>query len=162
MRRSHGCWPGLEKHDRAQQSRMITHRKVDPKGHPRVCLVLMRSHLNARLFLIVLLLLLFTGLSFNAYACLVPLFGATSATMGNGCSTPGETPVHQFCDAFKVMSVQAPSDSSSDLDSHSINVEASISFIHSLNHQTAIHLSTDHPGHAPPRDLLIEIRVLRI
>ena len=44
---------------------------------------------SARGFLLGFLVLLFLGLSFNAYACLVPLYGAADATMGSGCSSPG-------------------------------------------------------------------------
>lgn len=56
---------------------------------------------------VVTLVLLFTALSVNAYACLVPVY---SGTMGSDCSTPDEQQARQFCDAFKALLVQtAPS-----------------------------------------------------
>ncbi len=65
---------------------------------------------GTRGFLAGFLVLLFLGLSFNAYACLVPLFGAADVTMGSGCSSPEEQSARQFCDAFTTLSVQtAPS-----------------------------------------------------
>jgi len=53
------------------------------------------------------LIVLFFALSFNAYACLLPVNGATATSMGNGCSTPDEQPVFQFCDTFKTLGVQS-------------------------------------------------------
>ena len=53
------------------------------------------------------LIVLFFALSFNAYACLLPVNDATATSMGNGCSTPEEQPVSQFCDTFKTLGVQS-------------------------------------------------------
>ena len=65
---------------------------------------------HSRIFLVGALILIFLGLSFNAYACLVPLYGAANATMGSDCSSPEEQSARQFCDALKTLSVQtAPS-----------------------------------------------------
>jgi hypothetical protein len=61
----------------------------------------------ARRLLIGTLILLFFGLSFNAYACLVPLFATANTAMKNGCGTPQEQPTRQFCDAFKNPATQA-------------------------------------------------------
>lgn len=61
---------------------------------------------GARRVLIGTLILLFFGLSFNAYACLVPLFGATDASM-NGCSSGEEQPARQFCDTFKTLGIES-------------------------------------------------------
>ncbi|HKQ34847.1 MAG TPA: hypothetical protein VJT11_06045, partial [Nitrospiraceae bacterium] len=47
------------------------------------------------------LVVLFFALSFNAYACLLPVNGVAASTMEGGCSTPDEQPVSQYCDAFK-------------------------------------------------------------
>ncbi|NGZ97152.1 MAG: hypothetical protein CV089_13720 [Nitrospira sp. WS110] len=46
--------------------------------------------------------------SFNAYACVLPLSGTNDASMANGCSTPDEQPVRQFCDAFTTLGVEPP------------------------------------------------------
>lgn len=55
--------------------------------------------------LVVALVLLFTALSLNAYACLVPVY---SGVRGGDCSTPAEQQARQFCDGFKTLGVQAP------------------------------------------------------
>ncbi len=49
-------------------------------------------------------------LSFNAYACLIPLYGSVQVAQGSDCTMPDEQSANQFCDAFKTLSVQnAPS-----------------------------------------------------
>ena len=48
-------------------------------------------------------------LSFNAYACLVPLYGGIQVTKGSDCTMPQEQPARQQCDAFKTLGVQATS-----------------------------------------------------
>jgi len=53
------------------------------------------------------LALLYFVMSFNAYACLLPLSPMETAEMGNGCSTPEEQPARQVCDAFKTFNVEA-------------------------------------------------------
>ena len=45
-------------------------------------------------------------LAFNAYACLVPLYGGIQVANGSDCSMPQEQPARQQCDAFKTLSVQ--------------------------------------------------------
>jgi hypothetical protein len=46
-------------------------------------------------------------LSFNAYACLIPLYGGVQAATGSDCAMPQEQPVRDACDAFKALGVQA-------------------------------------------------------
>jgi hypothetical protein len=46
-------------------------------------------------------------LSFNAYACLIPLYGGVQAATGSDCAMPQEQPVRDGCDAFKALGVQA-------------------------------------------------------
>jgi hypothetical protein len=53
------------------------------------------------------LVLLLLVLSFNAYACLLPVSSISNTEMGNGCSTPEEQPARQVCDAFKTFHVEA-------------------------------------------------------
>lgn len=55
-----------------------------------------------RIIAVTLLVLLF-GLTFNAYACLVPLYNAGPAPMG--CESPPDQPVREHCDVFKTFSV---------------------------------------------------------
>jgi hypothetical protein len=45
-------------------------------------------------------------LSFNAYACLVPLYGSIEVMNGSDCSMPQEEPARQQCDAFKSLGIQ--------------------------------------------------------
>ena len=47
-------------------------------------------------------------LSFNAYACLVPLYGG-QADQYSDCSMPQEQPAQQYCDDFKSLAIQSVS-----------------------------------------------------
>ena len=68
----------------------------------------MRVHAHRSLSVLACtLVVLFFALSFNAYACLLPVNGVTPAAMANGCATPDEQPVSQYCDAFKTLGVQS-------------------------------------------------------
>jgi hypothetical protein len=105
---------------------------------------------------------LFFALSFNAYACLLPVNGATAAAMGNGCSTPDEQPVYQFCDAFKTLGVQSADKLHLSSDCQTICSEdtASLALLVILtSHSSRL---SDHPTVGPPQDLLLKISVLRI
>jgi len=48
-------------------------------------------------------------MAFNAYACLVPLYGTAPMEMGSVCAMPSEPPVRDACDDFKSLGVQSPS-----------------------------------------------------
>lgn len=122
----------------------------------------MQSASKTRLLLIISLILLFVGLSFNAYACLIPLFGITATSMENGCPTSEESPVREFCDAFKTLSVHNSSDSYTDSDYQAFCPDESGSLAQLLNLPATNHLTYDHPEHAPPRDVLLKTTVLRI
>jgi hypothetical protein len=105
---------------------------------------------------------LFLALSFNAYACLLPVNGVTAAAMGNGCSTPDEQPVYQFCDAFKTLGVQSADKLHLTSDCQAICSEdtASLALLGILtSHSSRL---SDHPTVGPPQDLLLKISVLRI
>jgi len=45
-------------------------------------------------------------LSFNAYACLLPMSGGAMIEQGSDCAMPEEQPARQQCDAFKTLGVQ--------------------------------------------------------
>lgn len=107
------------------------------------------------------LILLFLGLSFNAYACLVPLYGAANATMGSDCSSPEEQSARQFCDAFKTLGVQASPELHPVLDYQTLCPEdtTSLSLLFSLTAQGRAH---DHPADSPPQDVLLKTAVLRL
>ena len=123
----------------------------------------MRVHSHrSRSVLACTLVVLFFVLSFNAYACLLPVNGATAATMGNGCSTPDEQPVYQFCDAFKTLGVQSTDKLHLSSDCQTICREdtASLALLVILSsHSSRV---SDHPSVGPPQDLLLKISVLRI
>jgi hypothetical protein len=115
-----------------------------------------------RSFLVVSLVVLFFALSFNAYACLLPVNGATARAMGNGCSTPDEQPVYQFCDAFKTLGVQYADKLHLDSDCQTICSEDTASlalFVILTSHSSRL---SDLPTVGPPEDLLLKISVLRI
>ena len=109
-----------------------------------------------------ILVVLFFALSFNAYACLLPVNGVTADAMGNGCSTPDEQPVSQYCDAFKTLSVQSADKLSFSSDSQTICSEDTASL--ALPDILTSHSSrlSNHPIVSPPQDLLLKISVLRI
>ena len=75
------------------------------------------SHCS-RSFLSATIVVFLLAFSFNAYACLLPLSGTTDASMANGCSTPGEPPPRQLCDAFKTLGVESHTQSASLLVDH--------------------------------------------
>ena len=108
------------------------------------------------------LAVLFFALSFNAYACLLPVSGITEAAMGNGCSTPADLPVYEFCDAFKTLGVQSADKLHFESDSHALCPKDTASLALRaavLSRNSRVY---DHPPDGPPRDLLLKISVLRI
>ena len=109
-----------------------------------------------------ILVVLFFALSFNAYACLLPVNGVTAGAMGNGCSTPDEQPVSQFCDAFKTLGVQSADKLHLNSDCQALCPEdtASLALLAILTSPS--HRLSDHPTIGPPQDLLLKISVLRI
>ena len=54
----------------------------------------------------VALVVIYFLLSFNAYACLLPLYGNVQVAKGPDCAMPQEQPVRDNCDAFKTIGVQ--------------------------------------------------------
>ena len=63
--------------------------------------------------LAVFLITFFFSFSFNAYACLVPVYSGMKVSEGSDCSKPGEEPASQFCEGFKSLAVQSGPDVSS-------------------------------------------------
>lgn len=78
----------------------------------------------ARSLSILLVALLF-GLTFNAYACLIPLYSAGSASMD--CGSPSDQPAREYCDVFKTFSVEHADHDFSWLDTKSMPLEETIS-----------------------------------
>jgi hypothetical protein len=108
------------------------------------------------------LIVLFFALSFNAYACLLPVNGVTANAMGNGCSTPDEQPVSQFCDTYKTLGVQSVDRLHLNSDCQVLCPEdtASLALLAILLSPSSY--LADHPTISPPQDLLLNISVLRI
>ena len=61
---------------------------------------------------------LFLAFSFNAYACVVPVYTDIPVTQESDCTMPGEEPVTQFCDGFKSLAIQAGLDTPSTGQAH--------------------------------------------
>ena len=109
-----------------------------------------------RLFLACTLVVLFFVLSFNAYACLLPMNGATA---GMGCSTSDE---QQYCDAFKTLSVQSADKLSFNSDFQALCPEDTASLALLVMRASDSSRLSDHPTVGPHKDLLLKISVLRI
>jgi len=123
----------------------------------------MRIHAHRSLSVLACtLVVLFFALSFNAYACLLPVNGAPAAAMGNGCSTPDEQPVYQFCDAFKTLGVQSADKLHLDSNYQTICSEDTASLVFLAVLTSSCSCLSDHPRVGPPQDLLLKISVLRI
>jgi hypothetical protein len=113
-------------------------------------------------FLTFFLICLFLALSFNAYACLVPILGDMQILQGNDCSTPGKEPITQFCDGFKTLAVQTGADTSS---AHLFNLvlTGNLLALYSDPVTTGQFPLTPRIGDlSPPQDILLLISVFRI
>ncbi len=116
---------------------------------------------RTRAFLALLLLLLLLGFSFNAYACLVPLYGGAGAAKGSDCSAPGEQSARQFCDTFKTLGVHTPADLPLEIELEFCpeNI-ASLSLL--LNLPGTGNLAVGILEDGPLQDLLVKSLVLRL
>jgi len=108
------------------------------------------------------LIVLFFALSFNAYACLLPVNGVPASAMGTGCSTPDEQPVSQFCDAFKTLGVQSADKLPLNSNGQTICAEDTASLALLVSLISPSNRLSNHPTVSPPQDLLLKISVLRI
>ena len=115
-----------------------------------------------RAFLALLLLLLLLGFSFNAYACLVPLYGGAGAAKGSDCSAPGEQSARQFCDTFKTLGVHTPADLPLEIDTLAFCPENAVPLSLLLNLPGTGNLAVGILEDGPPQDLLVKALVLRI
>ena len=102
------------------------------------------------------LVVLFFALSSNAYACLLPMNGTAA---GMNCSTSDE---HQFCDAFKTVGLECADKFPLTSDCQIICSEDTVSLPLHINPSSYRILSSNHPTVGLPKDLLLEISVLRI
>ena len=115
-----------------------------------------------RPFLAVTLALLFLGLSFNAYACLLPLNGASASAMGNGCPSQDEQPARQLCDAFTTLGVQAPLHADPTANYQTVCHEDTASLFQLLSLSASSSRAYDCSTDAVPQDLLVKTSVLRL
>ena len=123
----------------------------------------MRLHSHrSRSVLACALVVLFFALSFNAYACLLPVNGIATAPMSNGCSTPDEQPVSQYCDTFKTLGVQSADKLPVTSDCQALCPEDTASLALLVNITSPSSRLFDHPAVSPPQDLLLKISVLRL
>ena len=108
------------------------------------------------------LVVLFFAVSFNAYACLLPVNGVAPAAMETGCSTPDEQPVSQYCDTFKTLGVQTAGKLSLNSDYQALCQQDTASLAHLVILPSLSNHLSDHPIVGSPQDLLLKISVLRI
>ena len=117
---------------------------------------------SLRLFLASFLSVLFFALSFNAYACLLPINGATPAPMENGCSTPDEQPVSPYCDVFKTLGVESTGTLPLNTDHQALCQEDTVSLAHHVVLTSWSSRLSDYPIVDSPLNLLLKISMLRI
>jgi hypothetical protein len=123
----------------------------------------MRVHAHRSLSVLACtLVVLFFALSFNAYACLLPVNAVTPAAMANGCAVPDEQPVSQYCDAFKTLGLQSADRLQLNSDSQSICSQDTATLALLVLDTSPGTRLTDHPIVGPLKDLLLKISVLRI
>jgi hypothetical protein len=101
-------------------------------------------------------------LAFNAYACMIPLYGGIQTVQGSDCAMPKEQPIRDACDAFKAIGVQSLSSAQPLTDCHSqvvVGEQVSVSILDSvLSHHYALSGSAPFLG----RDPLSLTSILRI
>ena len=123
----------------------------------------MRVHAHRSLSVLACtLVVLFFALSFNAYACLLPVNAVTPAAMANGCAAPDEQPVSQYCDAFKTLGVQSADKLQLNSDAQTICSQDTATLALRVLHTSPGTRLSDHPIVGPLQDLLLKISVLRI
>ena len=128
-----------------------SHWDISPKTFRR------NTVLNSpRPFLASFLSVLFFVVSFNAYVCLLPINGTTPVPMANGCTTPDERPVFQYCDTFKTLGVQSADDD------QALCQADTVSLAHYVILNSGSSRLSDYPIVSSPQDLLLKISVLRI
>lgn len=112
--------------------------------------------------LVLFLIGLFLSFSFNAYACLVPIYGGMKVSLGSDCAMPGEEPASQFCDGFKSLAVQSSSDIPSGGLSHFALAANPSSLFHTPATSNQFLLLPVRTFLPPPEDILVLISVFRI
>jgi len=109
--------------------------------------------------LLTILLFLF---SFNAFACLVPIYGGAHAMEGSNCSQPGEESAKQFCDHFKKLAVQTTQEVNPVVVQDCTPAWEMTPPVVAFGKTDNLFALTTVSIHSPPPDILILISVLRI
>ena len=78
-------------------------------------------------------------LSFNAYACLLPMSGGAVMKKGSDCAKPQEQPARQLCDAFKTLGVQTMPASQPVPDTHAQSLAYDLAATSILHPITSLH-----------------------
>ena len=114
----------------------------------------------ARSLSISLVALLF-GLTFNAYACLIPLYSAEQTPMG--CGSPDQ-PARDYCDVFKTFSIEHADHDFSwlDTDSTSLGETISVSLMCPSDCMALSRLSGSESIGPPVEEVLARLVVLRL
>lgn len=112
--------------------------------------------------LICTLVVLFFALSFNAYACPLPMNDSPSDAMGPGCSTPDEQPMSYHCDVFTTLGVPSVDNPSVSSDHQSLCSEDTDSIALLVSLASHHHWLSGDPIVSLPHDLLLKISALRI
>jgi hypothetical protein len=106
------------------------------------------------------LVIFLSAWTFNAYACLVPLYNAGQAPMG--CGSQPEHPVREYCDVFKTFSVE-PTDYDSpwlDIPTSSLEETNAVLLVKTFNSTILVGLSN---SVAPPvGEVLAKLTILRL
>jgi hypothetical protein len=109
----------------------------------------------------VTLVVLLLAFSFNAYACLLPIYGGATTADGSACSTTDEQSARQFCDAYKTLRIPAASDFSLPTDDEAPLFNAAVPF-ELLFHLQAGNLISRSAVAIPPSNLHVKSSVLRL
>lgn len=107
------------------------------------------------------LVILLLAFSFNAYACLLPVYGGAATSPGSPCSTNDEQPARQFCDTYKTLGVPAGSDMPLAADADASLPGASAWSEQALSLPPRAPRARSAPT-IPPRDLHVTSSVLRL
>ncbi len=108
------------------------------------------------------LVALLFGMTFNAYACLVPLYSAGQTPMS--CESSPDQPARDYCDVFKTFSVRHVDHDLSWLDIQSMPLGETISVLLMCpsNGKALSRLSESESIGPPVKEVLAKLVVLRL
>lgn len=112
--------------------------------------------------LALLLISLFFAFSFNAHACLIPIYSGMEVNQGSDCTMPGEEPASQFCDGFKTLAVYSGHDTPATDHAYISLFEETLSLRSDLVRFRSFVFPPDTSHISFPTDLLLLISIFRI